>query len=107
MTQVILVSNIVEKNGKTVRENNLELVHNIPLGTLVEVDCDYIESHGIRAFVVEHSRDCDGEPLYSLSLENDVEHLNWIKEQNASVYRCMISGGFSDECLKIIRLPKD
>lgn len=67
MIQAINVSDIVEANGKTIRQNNLEEQHNLPLGTLVEIDADYLDVHGIRLFVVNHSRDCDGTPLYDLS----------------------------------------
>jgi len=64
---------IVEKNGKTVRENNMEIKHNIPIGTLVEVKYDRWHGNGAcskihaRLFVASHDRDCDGTPLYSLT----------------------------------------
>lgn len=61
----LLVADMVNKaTGKTYREENAELVHNIPVGTLVEV----IET-GIRLFVVHHSRDCDQTPLYCLAVD--------------------------------------
>lgn len=52
--------------------------HSIPLGSLVEVDVEEYASHthtGVqielkgkcRLIVVEHPRDCDGTPLYTLS----------------------------------------
>lgn len=51
--------------------------HTIPLGTLVEIkhndefdnekNDDYRK--GIRMFVVRHSFDCDGSPLYDLSFD--------------------------------------
>lgn len=72
-SKAVFVGDIVEDNGKTVKENNLEKKHSIPLGSLVEIT--YEDSHeeenmyGTRAFVVQHSRDCDGTPLYSLSLK--------------------------------------
>lgn len=67
-----LIHNELTDNGKTVRENNLELKHDIPLGTLVEIDCDYIDVHGLRLFVGAHGRDCDGTPLYSLTFDKEV-----------------------------------
>lgn len=87
MPQVINVSDIVEANGKTIRQNNLEKQHAIPLGTLVEINADYLDVHGVRLFVVNYSRDCDGTPLYDLSfnvnaqkelkeLEQDQHRLN-------------------------------
>lgn len=76
---VLAVGDIVEKNGKTVRENNMAMGHNIPIGTLVEVEYDegygkgaYSKSRA-RLFVVEHNRDCDGTPLYSLGKDPDPE----------------------------------
>ena len=73
---IINVSDIVEENGKTIRENNLALSHNIPIGTLVEIDLDEDYGNGAglkgsaRLFVVSHGRDCDGTPLYGLSRYN-------------------------------------
>lgn len=68
----VRLSDVVAENGKTIRENNLEKTHNIPIGTLVEVK--HSEWHGDgacslyheRLWVVSHDRDCDGTPLYSL-----------------------------------------
>ena len=63
------------KTGKTYREENEAKMHNIPLGTLVEVvldaDDSAIASNGLRLFVVAHERDCDGTPLYALSFDKD------------------------------------
>lgn len=72
---IIVVHDIVEENGKTVKENNLAKQHLIPLGTLVEItyENEFEEPEdrvkGLRLFVVNHSRDCDGTPLYDLSLD--------------------------------------
>lgn len=49
-------------HGKTWKEKNLERIHVIPLWSLVEI------SNGVRLFVCKHARDCDGTPLYSLTL---------------------------------------
>lgn len=54
--------------GRTYREVNNATHHAIPVGALVELD------GGGRAFVVRHTRDCDGTPLYSLSLLGKVDH---------------------------------
>lgn len=68
------IADIVEENGKTVRENNKAKQHNIPIGTLVEVKyIDLLSAAGAikkvhaRLYVYSHDRDCDGTPLYSLS----------------------------------------
>lgn len=89
MTSFILVSDIVEENGKTVKENNLSVQHDIPIGSLVEItyDSQYEEPDekvcGLRLFVVNHSRDCDGTPLYDLSF--DLKAYKEWKELDAKV----------------------
>lgn len=62
----IVMGDIVESNGKTVRENNSAIAHKIPIGSLVEIvsEDDEFEWIGVRMYVVDHSRDCDGTPLY-------------------------------------------
>jgi len=73
MANFVFVHDLIEDNGRTVRENNLAKPHTIPLGTLVEVKFDEWFGDGCcwkvhaRLFVVRHDRDCDGTPLYSLS----------------------------------------
>ena len=66
---------LIEKNGKSIQQNNLNKPHNIPLGTIVHVEFNqtilqdknvFIKGHA-NLFVVKHTRDCDGEPLYTLS----------------------------------------
>jgi len=70
---VTMVSDLVMPSGKTWREENLELAHKIPIGTLVEVKYDKWHGDGAcekvhaRLYVSKHTRDCDGEPLYILS----------------------------------------
>lgn len=89
------------ETGKTYREENNAKIHNIPLGTLVEVDCDdsYLESpkKGLRLFVVQHDRDCDGTPLYSLSFDK-----NWEPDMFGDRSRWAIDTGYSEDCLKIV-----
>lgn len=79
----ILVSDITENNGKTVRENNMDKGHHLPLlsaVTIVQSDDDecwledksteikHVVTHGLPLYVVKHARDCDGTPIYALSL---------------------------------------
>lgn len=79
MNKAIFVGDLVEDNGLTVEQNNLQLKHKIPLGALVEIsyDSNYDEpdddTNGLRLFVVDHSRDCDGTPLYGLSFSRDAK----------------------------------
>lgn len=54
-----------DKQGRSWREINLSKKHNIELLSLVEI-------HGAaRAYIVKHTRDCDGTPLYSLAINVD------------------------------------
>ncbi len=73
---IINFSNIVEANGKTIRQNNLERKHKYPIGTIVKFEVN--ESHEdnifvkgtVQAYVCRQTRDCDGSPLYTMSLWN-------------------------------------
>jgi hypothetical protein len=73
------------KTGKTYREENSELTHTIPIGSLVED----IET-GIRLFVVMHTRDCDQTPLYSLAADMDDPDYKW-------------HHGYSEDSLRIVK----
>lgn len=79
---IMMYSQMVEANGKTVRENNMELQHKYPIDTLVEVKYDTWHGEGActkihaRLFVARHIRDCDGTPLYILS---DTPTKHWIQ----------------------------
>jgi hypothetical protein len=74
---ILLVSEIVEENGRTIRENNLARSHSIPIGALVEVKydrwfgCGACEKVHARLWVAKHTRDCDGTPLYVLGRDRD------------------------------------
>ena len=94
MENAVLVSDILGPE-------NMKKKHSIPLDTLVEVDCPCSDQHGIRAWVVEHTRDCDQTPLYAIGLQKSQE-LNAIKQFNHSLYRFMIEDGFTQENLKIV-----
>ena len=65
------VNDIIEQNGKTWKENNLEKVHTIPLDTLVEINYPDSKYHRMRMYVVHYDRDCDGTPIYSLGKKGD------------------------------------
>lgn len=114
------------KTGLTYRQENSQLTHSIPIGAIVEClpynddpEKDYNEHTGLRLFVVEHNRDCDGTPLYSLSsftLEEIEEHKNFIaggvfeKEgmrMRAEITMKMYHRGFSETALKLIKPPKE
>ena len=101
-----IVADIKQKNGKTIREENLERFHKIPLKTLIEVKNDGLPDHnGVRLWVVQHDRDCDGTPLYSLSFNK-----NWEEDNRGStmIYRESVLSGINEESLTIIsNTPED
>ena len=75
-----LVSEIVEANGKTIRQNNMEKKHKIPIDTLVHFKGSDWFGRGAfmryegRFYVIAHNRDCDGAPLYTIG-EKPREHI--------------------------------
>jgi len=92
-----VVHDIIEENGKTIKENNLEKQHNIKIGTLVEISNKVENMAGARLFVVKHTRDCDGTPLYSLSADKE--------DKDYNIYGIVINnhhGGFCEESLRIV-----
>lgn len=113
MPEIILFGDIVEENGKTIRENNLEKKHNIPLGTLVEVK--YSNWHGdgccekvhARLWVVYQGRDCDGTPLYWLStMKPDNEVFLAFKDQPL-LGSFVMHGGYAEEDLTVVPVTED
>ncbi len=78
MAQIIQVSEIVEANGKTIKQNNLEAQHTILLGALVELNFENDETNGLRLFIVAHLRDCDGSPLYAISHDKNA-YIKYLK----------------------------
>ena len=85
--------------GRTYREDNLARKHGIPIGTLVEVQFDTWFGGGAcwkvhaRLWVVKHTRDCDGTPLYSL---------NRYRTRMATLYH-----GFAEDSLLVIDVTPD
>lgn len=117
----INVADIVEENGKTIRQNNLEKKHNIPVGSLVEVKYDHWHGDGCcekvhaRLWVYSHDRDCDGTPLYSLSrfktplYESAQIFIGGYKLRDSISENILnrIESGFSEESLKVIEVTDD
>jgi len=68
--KIIFFGDIVEENGKTIKENNLAREHKYPIGSLVELE------NGERLFVMAYTRDCDGNPLYNLGFRWNKETLS-------------------------------
>lgn len=98
MINVADIKDTNDPQGRTFREINNATPHAIPIGALVELETKE------RLYVVQHQRDCDGEPLYGLStkevLERDIESIDndLIKE----LYSMRIINGYSKESLKVI-----
>lgn len=72
----LVLGDIVETNGRTVRQNNMAKKHKYPIGSVVEYDvsiytsdpnCEVSLKGLCTLLVVGHQRDCDGSPLYALS----------------------------------------
>jgi hypothetical protein len=112
---IVMFSDIVEANGRTIRENNLDIQHKYPLGSIVQVDIDLSHvgiEEGIEInlkgtctlFVVGHNRDCDGSPLYILSdipVEYPLNSPSFSRER--LVYRTLaklVEHGYGEESLK-------
>jgi hypothetical protein len=105
------VANVVNpKNGKTIREENMEKTWRIPIGALVEISTDNPDDNGLCLFVYGYNRDCDGTPLYALSVLIPEEHSKWehkmenLETENQKVFfQGFLSGstkcGYSEESL--------
>lgn len=112
---IITFSSIMEDNGRTIRENNLDKEHLYQIGEVVEVDLDLsrpghddgidINLKGIcTLYVVGHGRDCDGAPLYSIS-DIPVEFPDGTSSfsHEKLVYRTLakvVEHGYSEEALR-------
>ena len=90
--------------GKTLKQVNQERRHKIALGTLAEVKFDAWFGGGAcwkvhaRLWVVDHSRDCDGTPLYVLS--------RWRDPADARRFGDL-HGGMSEEALTVVELTPE
>ncbi len=67
--RVTVIHHLIDPDtGESYKKGNMKLTHKIPVGTLVELlPADDEEHAGVRLYVVEHNRDCDGTPLYAMS----------------------------------------
>lgn len=126
MNKFVMFGDIVEENGKTIRENNSTIKHNIPIGALVEVKYDNWHGDGAcekihaRLWVVNHTRDCDGTPIYSLGekpyktiirmLEDLYPDLDLMRKDvwwNFAKQLNWIRGTFSEESLTPVEVTED
>lgn len=77
-------------------------IHNVALGTLVEITNDEIkDKKGLRLFVVDQCRDKDCTPTYSLSFEK-----NWKDPGNIDFYSLLqfakVDQGYVEEDFSIV-----
>ncbi len=99
MDNIIFLGNICDlkcpddPQGRTYRQINAAIKHNIPIGALVELES------GARLFVVYHSRDCDQTPLYYLSAEKDD-----IEQKVAGFRNPTWDGGWDEDALTVISM---
>jgi hypothetical protein len=103
----------MKPEDKLIQEKTEIKNHTIALGSIAEIDCEYLDHHGLRLFVVEHVRDYDGTPLYTLSinqfyLENksELEHSDMLEDMRkylSNMYEGSIVTGLTEECLKVIK----
>jgi hypothetical protein len=120
----INIADIIEENGRTIRENNLDIVHDIPIGSLVEVKFDKWHGGGscekihARLWVISHDRDCDGTPLYSLSQYKEALFVKghvkfrgeddwWLNSENTLKIANVIHSGFARDSLTVIEVTKE
>lgn len=71
MENVIFMKDIVEENGKTIYENNMEKSHKFSIGEKVYVKISSTNFQGTSTYegiatIISLDRDCDGTPLYSI-----------------------------------------
>lgn len=71
---IVNLSTMIENNGLPVFINNLNKPHTIPLMSSVSIQPDSEENNSFidstQFFIVAHTRDCDGTPLYHLANTN-------------------------------------
>jgi hypothetical protein len=107
-------ADIVESNGRTIRQNKMAQTHKIPLGTLVKIPVTdenrycFGKYEGTRLFVVQHNRDCDGEPLYALSPNKDLfKDVNMNSNRERLWARMNIVDGITESDLRVVDLERN
>jgi len=94
-----------QKTGKTYREENNELTHNIDVGKLVEINPFESVYDNLRLYVIGHHRDCDGTPLYALGKKDAKMYDNGVWFPNAkknAFFSPECISGFSEDSLTVI-----
>ncbi|MCK9234711.1 MAG: hypothetical protein M0R77_00185 [Gammaproteobacteria bacterium] len=94
MTKIFITHHIPDPDtGVTPYQENSKREHKYPIGSVVkclEYDATtdtYKETKtSLRLYVVDHTRDCDQEPLYTLSHNTPEE----FKEKEATLNNCIV-----------------
>ena len=108
-----------------IREDNMNQNHEIPIGAVVEITYEEYAYkaaeclQGLEFFVVNHTRDCDGVPLYELSsnptAQKEYEDIERRKDEliQSGLYQLLhyqakkgIWGPYLFDALRVISLPK-
>lgn len=90
---IINIADVIDPNdpqGRTYRQVNNERSHSIEIGELVE-----IVDTGVRLFIADRTRDCDGTPLYSLTAEQDKDLMLFVE--------AFFVTGYTEESLRICK----
>lgn len=112
---ISVVYDIKGKDGLTDKQRNTQIQHTIDLYTLVEVNLPGNSAHGLRLFVQEQNRDCDGTPLYSLTsdpkvigVDMSIKSINerYVDDELSRIFALIASGsildGYSEYCLTVV-----
>lgn len=97
MPQFIVLHDLKDPDdpqGRSYKQVNESKVHNIPIGTLVELGT------GVRLFVVSHDRDCDGTPLYAMAPDRD----DTVRDHPSFANRKWVHG-YPEDSLRVVDLP--
>lgn len=114
----VVVHHIVGEDGLSDKERNLKNQHTIPLFSLVQIQDDGSEEFGLRLYVQGHSRDCDGTPLYNLTLDyrvvgkdlsfDSIKNIqNPLEKYFATMDMGKYTGGYSADSLVVIKTGED
>jgi len=86
MVKFINIADLKDPNdsqSRTYREVNNGTPHKYDIGDLIEI------TTGVRLFVAQHKRDCDGTPLYTLTPE--------MRDENDSLKEMCFVYGYSED----------
>lgn len=117
MGNVVFLKDLVEENGKTVYENNLEKNHIFSIGEKVYYETEQITTLGPKSVkgiftIFSLDRDCDGTPLYAVISESMNVVKGWEQMCPNADIKGLINrlGGFGYQCgipqEALLRIPQ-